>query len=152
YVNVKADHAAGFADYVAGELNRKGIKFQLKVASELKGYARADSGLVYTQGKDFEAVRGVISKYRDLHPEAIAEGSPAFTKPMGKGIAVAEEPWKEGLRVAWHGAHSFGSARANVIAEAINQAPANASAAQVKVLVRAKLQSAGFDPDRPWLA
>jgi HopA1 effector protein family len=152
YVNVKAEHAPEFADYVSGELNKKGIKFQLKVASEIEGYARADSGLVYTQGKDFEAVRDVISKYRDLHPEAIAEGSPAFTKPMGKGISVAEEPLQEGLPVAYHGGHSFGTARANLIAEAINQAPANASPAQVKVLVRAKLQSAGFDPDRPWLA
>jgi len=152
YVNVKADHAPEFADYVAGELNKKGIKFQLKVASEVDGYARADSGLVYTQGKDFETVRDVISKYRDLHPEAIAEGSPAFTKPMGKGISVAEEPLQEGLPVAYHGAHSFGTARANVIAEAINQAPANASPEQVKVFVRAKLQNAGFDPDRPWLA
>jgi hypothetical protein len=152
YVNVKADHAPEFADYVSGELNKKGIKFQLKVPSEVDGYARADSGLVYTQGKDFEAVRDVISKYRDLHPEAIAEGSPAFTKPMGKGISVAEEPLQEGLPVVYHGGHSFGTARANLIAEAINQAPANASAEQVKVFVRAKLQTAGFDPDRPWLA
>ena len=152
YVNVKADHAPEFADYVSGELNKKGIKFQLKVASEIDGYARADSGLVYTQGKDFEAVRDVISKYRDLHPEAIAEGSPAFTKPMGKGISVAEEPIQEGLPVVYHGGHSFGTARANLIAEAVNQAPANASAEQVKVFVRAKLQNAGFDPDRPWLA
>ncbi len=152
YVNVKADHAPEFADYVSGELNKKGIKFQLKVASEVDGYARADSGLVYTQGKDFEAVRDVISKYRDLHPEAVAEGSPAFTKPMGKGISVAEEPLQEGLPVVYHGGHSFGTARANVIAEAINQAPANASAEQVKVFVRAKLQNAGFDPDRPWLS
>lgn len=152
YVNVKADHAPEFADYVSGELNKKGIKFQLKVASNVDGYARADSGLVYTQGKDFEAVRDVVSKYRDLHPEAIAEGSPAFTKPMGKGISVAEEPLQEGLPVVYHGGHSFGTARTNLIAEAVNQAPANASPAQVKVLVRAKLQNAGFDPDRPWLA
>lgn len=152
YVNLKAEHAGEFADYVAGELNNKGIKFQLKVSSDIRGYARADSGLVYTQGKDFEAVRDVISNYRNLHPEAIAEGSPAFTKPMGKGISVAEEPLQEGLPVSYHGGHSFGTARANVIAEAINQAPANASPEQVKVFVRAKLQNAGFDPDRPWLS
>ena len=152
YVNVKGDHAPEFADYVAGELNKKEIKFQLKVASDTKGYARADLGVLYTQGKDFEAVRDVVAKYRDLHPEAIAEGSPAFTKPMGKGISVAEEPLQEGLPLVCHGGHSFGTARANVIAEAINQAPANASPAQVQVFVRTKLQNAGFDPDRPWLA
>lgn len=152
YVNVKGDHAAEFADHVAGELNKKGIKFQLKVASEVDGYARADSALVYTQGKDFEAVRDVLSKYRDTHPAAIAEGSPAFTKPMGKGIAVAEEPLQEGLPLVYHGGHSFGTARANVIAEAINQAPANASPGQVKAYVHSKLQQAGFDVDRPWLS
>ena len=152
YVNVKAEHAPEFADYVAGELNKKGIDFQLKVASDIKGYARADSGVVYAKGKDFEAVRDVIAKYRDTHPEAIAEGAPAFTKPMGKGVSVAEEPLQEGLPVAWHGGHSFGTARTNLIAEAINQAPANASPAQVKILVRAKLEKAGFDADRPWLA
>jgi hypothetical protein len=152
YVNVKGEHAAGFADYVAGELNRKGIKFQLKVASELEGYARTDAGVVYSQAKDFKAVRDVVSKYRDLHPEAIAEGSPAFTKPMGKGIAVAEEPLQENLPKVIGGRHSFGTARANVIAEAIMRAPANASAAQVKSLVRDQLQRAGFDVDRPWLA
>jgi hypothetical protein len=152
YVNVKGDHAAEFADHVAGELNKKGIKFQLKVASEVDGYARADSALVYTQGKDFKAVRDVIAKYRDTHPAAIAEGSPAFTKPMGKGISVAEEPLQEGLPLVYHGGHSFGTARANVIAEAINQAPANASPGQVKAYVNAKMQQAGFDVDRPWLS
>jgi hypothetical protein len=152
YVNVKGDHAAEFADHVAGELNKKGIKFQLKVASEVDGYARADSALVYTQGKDFDAVRDVVSKYRDSHPAAIADGSPAFTKPMGKGISVAEEPLQEGLPLVYHGGHSFGTARANVIAEAINQAPANASPPQVKAYVNAKLQQAGFDVDRPWLS
>ena len=152
YVNVKGEHAAEFADYVAGELNRKGIKFQLKVASEIEGYARTDAGVVYSQAKDFKAVRDVVAKYRDLHPEAIAEGSPAFTKPMGKGIAVAEEPLQENLPKVIGGKHSFGTARANVIAEAIMRAPANASAAQVKSLVRDQLQRAGFDPDRPWLA
>jgi len=152
HVNVKADHAPEFADYVSGELNKKEIKFQLEVASEIDGYARADSGLVYAQGKDFEAVSDVISKYRELHPEAIAEGSPAFTKPMGKGVSVAEEPIQEGLPVVPHGARSFGTARANLIAEAINQAPAQATVEQVKVLARTKLQSNGFDPDRPWLA
>ena len=139
-VNVKADHAPEFADYVSGELNKKGIKFQLKVASEIDGYARADSGLVYTQGKDFEAVSDVISKYRELHPDAVAEGSPAFAKPMGKGISVAEDPIQEGLPVVHHGAHSF------------NKAPAAASVEQIRVLARARLQSAGFDPERPWLA
>jgi hypothetical protein len=107
---------------------------------------------VYTQGKDFKAVRDVIAKYRDTHPAAIAEGSPAFTKPMGKGISVAEEPLQEGLPLVYHGGHSFGTARANVIAEAINQAPANASPGQVKAYVNAKMQQAGFDVDRPWLS
>jgi hypothetical protein len=152
YVNVKADHAPESADYVSGELNKKEINFQLEVASEIDGYARADSGLAYTQRKDFEAVRDVITTYRDLHPEAIAEGSPAFTKPMGRGISAAEEPLQEGLPIVYHGAHSFGTARANVIAEAINRAPAHASVEQVKVLARARLQSGGFDPDRPWLS
>ena len=71
--------------YVAGELNRKGIKCQLKVASNLKEYARTDAGVVYSQAKDFKAVRDVVSKYRDLHPEAIAEGSPGLYEADGKG-------------------------------------------------------------------
>ena len=46
---------------------------------------------------------------------------------------------------------SHGESRSDIIAEAILDAPANATKAQIQQLVREKLKKYGFDPDRPWL-
>jgi hypothetical protein len=150
-VDLKAGHAPEPADHVVGEPNEQGVKFQLKSVSEVGRYTRADSGFVYTPGKDLEAVRDVFSNDRHLHFKAITEGSPAVAKPVGKGVHATEALLQEGLPVVYPGAHSFGLTRTNLIAEAINQGGANTSVAQAKALeLGAKLQRAGFDPDRPW--
>jgi len=80
----------------------------------------------------------------------LAEGSPAFTKPIGKGISAAHEPIQESLPVRV-GKVSHGESRSDIIAEAILKAPPNATKAQVQQLVRDRLKYYKFDPDRPWL-
>jgi hypothetical protein len=150
YFNVKPDAATGLADDVARELNQRGIKFQYKMPDDLGQFNRSDAAVLYVEQGDLAVVKQVVEDWAKKRPQAFDAGSPAFTKPIGNGIAVAEEPIQVGLPVR-HRGHSFGTSRADVIAEAIQMSPPNATMAQIKELVRERFRHYGIDPDRPWL-
>jgi predicted negative regulator of RcsB-dependent stress response len=159
YFNVQPDKAANLADHLSRELNRLDIQFQFKVPNQLSNFTRADAGVLYVEKSAYPAVKKVVEDFARNHPEALLEGSPAFTKPLGRGISAAEEPIQSeaaaaaGVRElpATPGRHSFGSSRSDIIAEVLMEAPANATKAEIKQLVRQRLSHYGFDPDRPWL-
>jgi hypothetical protein len=150
YFNVKPDRAAELADYLSNQLNARDMKFLYKMPNKIGKFNRSDSGVLYVQKADYQTVKEVVQRYAKAHPDAFAEGSPAFTKPIAKGVSAADEPVQEGLPPT-HGGHSFGSARSDIIAEAILQAPAGATKEELRALVRQRLREYGFDPDKPWL-
>ena len=150
YVNVMPDKAAELADYVANQLNAKGIRFNFKMLENLKSFDRADAGVLAVQRSDYQAVKTIVLDYARKHPEAFAVGSQAFTKPISKGVAVAAEPAQMNLPFRM-GRHSFGQAYTDVVAETLLKAPANATKEEIKELVRQSLRQHGFDPARPWL-
>jgi hypothetical protein len=150
YFNVQPDKAVELADYLAEQLNQQGIQFQFKIPQKLENFSRSDAGVLLVEPGNYQAVKKVVMNYAQKHPEAFAEGSPAFTKPLSKGISAAHEPIQESLP-ARVGKVSHGESRSDIIAEAILDAPANATQDQVRQLVRERLQKYGFDPDRPWL-
>lgn len=146
YFNVKPDSAVALADHLTGELNRLGIPHQFKMPLKLENFNRMDAGVLYVDKAHVAQVQGLIDDFIRKAPGALDEGAPAFTKPVRKGVAWAEEP-------TGHlppGRHSFGSSRADIIAEGIRQAPPGASPAQVKELVRERFRHYGLDPDQPW--
>jgi len=151
YFNVQPDRAAELADYLSTELNTRSMKFQFKMPKDVSKFNRADSGVLYVPEEDYGRVKEIVQRYAKDHPDAFAEGSPAFTKPISKGVAVADEPIQQGLPRTGTGSHSFGSARADIAADAILKAPADATKEEIRQLVRQELKRYGFDPDRPWL-
>ena len=106
---------------------------------------------MYSQGKDFKAVRDVLRNIVTSTPKPLRKARRPF-EADGKGNCRSGRTLTRWAPGRFSRQAQLGTARANVIAEAIIRAPANASVAQVKLLVRAKLERAGFDPDRPWLA
>src|SRR5262249_5570737 len=119
---------------------------------ELEEFDRPDAGVLYVDKADYQAARKIVMDYAEKHPEAFAEGTPAFTKRLNSGIGVAEEPLQQGLPKTRKGKHSFGSSRSDIIADAIVKAPPGATKKEITALVRERLKECGLDPDRPWLS
>jgi hypothetical protein len=151
YFNVKPDRAAELADFLADKLNDGSVKFQFKMPQQIGKFNRADSGILYVQKGDYAATKKMVMEFAKKHPDAFVDGSPAFTKSIGKGISVADEPIQGNLPPTPSGAHSFGSSRSDIAAEAILRAPANASKEEIKQLVQERMRHYGFNPDKPWL-
>lgn len=150
YFNVRPDHAPELAEVLTKELNAAGIKFQYKMPEKLSKFDRSDAAVLYVEKGQAEAVQKIITQHAKANRAHFAEGSPAFTEVVEKGIARADEPLQ--LRQPpGELQHSFGTSRSSIIAEAVKKAPPNATPAEVQALVRQNFQKYGIDPDKPWL-
>jgi hypothetical protein len=150
YFNVKPDHAPELAEILTKKLNEAGLKFQYKMPEKLSKFDRSDAAVLYVEKGQAEAVQKIISRHADTNPSHFAKGSPAFTEPVRKGIARADEPLP--LRQPpGELQHSFGTSRSSIIAEAIKKAPSSATPAELRALVRERFKHYGIDPDKPWL-
>jgi hypothetical protein len=118
---------------------------------DLDNFDRPDSGVLYVMKGDYAAVKKIVMEFAEQHPAAFAEGIPALTKVIHRGIGVAEEPLQKGLPKTRGGKHSFGTSRSDIIAEAILSAPPDATAREIMALVRKSMEKYGLDADRPWL-
>jgi LysM repeat protein len=151
YFNLKPDKAGEFADYMTEKLNEKSLSWQYKMPKELKNFDRPDAGVLYVDKADYQAVKKIVTDYAKEHPEAFAEGTPGFTKSIGKGIGVAEEPLQTALPKNPNGRYSFGEFRSDVIADTVLKAPPGATKAEIMAAVRKRMEDLGLDADKPWL-
>src|SRR5262249_12293888 len=151
YFNVQPDNAAELADFMAKRLNDANLKFSFKMPSQLSEFKYPDAAVLYVPTGSYAEVKKIVEEFARSHPAALADGVPALTKPLGKGIAAADEPLQNNLPYTPGEIHSHGTQRSYVVGEAIANAPANATAAEVNQLVRDRLRFYGLDPDRPWL-
>jgi hypothetical protein len=107
--------AGGVALVAAGTrlLNEAGVPFRLKVLIDPDLYTRCDAGLLYTPKRLRAEVAALLPTLRAAVAEHLRAGTPALTKPLGAGIAVAEDP---------AGGESFGMDRCGLLAEAMVRA------------------------------
>jgi hypothetical protein len=176
YFNVKPDYAADLANELSKKLSAAQVDWQYKMPKDLAEFDRPDAGVLYVGKNDYQKVKQIVMDYAQKHPEAFADGTPALTKTISRGIGVAEEPKQpqaaaeaqpaaerpaqpaatgpqpEPLPRIPGGRYSFGSSRSRIIAEAIMRAPDNATKEEILAIVRQRMQAYGLDPDRPWLA
>jgi hypothetical protein len=176
YFNVKPDYAADLANELSKKLSAAQVDWQYKMPKDLTAFDRPDSGVLYVGKQDYQKVKRIVMDYAQKHPEAFADGTPALTKTISRGIGVAEEPRQppavaetqpgaerpaqptatgsqpEQLPRTPGGTYSFGSSRSRIIAEAIMSAPDNATKEEILAIVRQRMQAYGLDPHRPWLS
>jgi len=157
YFNVKPDNAADLTNYLNSRLNAPAadggrIRWQYKVAKNLKGFDRPDPAVLYIDKADYSAAKEIVMEYARTHPQAFAPETPAFTKELAPGIAVAEEPIQKNMPKTLGGKHSFGGSRSEIVADAILKAPPGATKDEITALVRERMKEYHLDPDRPWLA
>jgi hypothetical protein len=144
YWNLTASTAVWFVAEATGALNRAAIPFRLKVLRDRAHYYRCDSGVVYVPKSALLSCLGVMSGLRSRQSGELRHATPALTKPLAPGLALAEDP---------NNGDSFGMSRCRVIAEGIVEGfdrPAATVDDRFHVLV-ARLDANGIDVDRPYL-
>ncbi len=144
YWHLSSSGGAALVAAATRALNEERLPFRLKVLVDPAGYSRCDAGVLYTP-------RGLRTEVASLLPlllagvaEHLRPGTPAFTKPLADGLAVAESP---------PGTESFGTHRCELLAEAMVRAfeLGIEAASERLALVEQSFEEQGISLDRPYL-
>ena len=141
--------AAGAAPLIANAtrlLNEAGLPFSIKVLNHPAGFTRCDAAVLYLRRRDFEPARAALREVVSACRPHLRGDAPAFTKPLGRGVAVGEH-------LPSHG-ESFGMSRCRLLAEGIVAAHERRAASlddRVYEVARC-FAGRGLDVDLPYLA
>jgi hypothetical protein len=139
--NVTAAGAVTLAPRLTYALNGAGLPFALELLDTPARYGRGDAAVLCVGRADFAAAFGLSKPLLRTLGGQLSTGAPAFTRPLARGLAVAELP-AAGQR--------FGEHRCRLLAEAVVAAGAG-TAAQRLAAVRERFAAAGLSLDRPYL-
>jgi hypothetical protein len=145
YWNLVADAAPHLIRSATSRLNAAGIPFRLKVLDDPERYTRCDAAVLYVPKRCYPAVAEVITVlHHELRPALLA-GTPAFTKQLAPGLALAEDPGD---------GDSFGMHRCRLLAEGIIRAREHGRRSKDERLaaVIACFSAAGIACDKPYLS
>jgi class II lanthipeptide synthase len=144
YWHLRSSGAAALVAAVTGAFNEERIPFRFKVLVDPEGYLRCDAGVLYTPRRLLGDVAALLPSLRAEVAAHLRPGAPSLTKPLGEGLAVAEDP---------AGPDSFGMHRCRLIAEAAVRAfelGLEGSAEQLGEVERCFAEQ-GLAVDRPYL-
>jgi hypothetical protein len=144
YWNVAAAGAVTLVARVGYALNGAGLPFAFELLGNPARYGRGDAAVLLVARTDVAAVTKLLRPLlRALGPHLAAE-APAFTKPLTRGLALAEAP---------AGTTRFGEQRCRLLAEAIVSADkAGARTADARLAIVAEhFAAAGVSLDAPYL-
>lgn len=139
--NVTAAGAITLTARLTYALNGAGLPFVLELLDTPARYGRGDAVVLCLARADFGAAFTLVKPLLRTLGGHLSEGAPAFTRPLARGLAVAELP---------AGGQRFGEHRCRLLAEAIVAAPAGTAAEQLAT-VRERFVSAGVRLDTPYL-
>ncbi|MDZ8261391.1 T3SS effector HopA1 family protein [Nostoc sp. ChiQUE01b] len=119
YFNLTPEGAIAVMESLTRELNQIRIPFTFKVLYNPSDYGRYDSGVLYFEKSNYEAIRQVLrSVYAEKRSHFRTE-VPLFTKLLAPGLALAEEPDCKFASV-----ESFGMNRCQIVANGLLEARA----------------------------
>ena len=113
YWNVTPEGALRFLHLASRALNEAEIPYRLKVLNDPRRYTRCDAVLVYLNRGDFEPACDALAGAHGEVADALKHGRPAFTKPFGQSVGLAEDPGD---------GDSFGLHRCRLVAEGLVRA------------------------------
>jgi len=142
--NVNAAGAVTLVARATYALNGAGLPFALEVLDNPARYGRRPAASLALAGSDFAAAMTLLRPLLRALAGQLADGAPAFTKPLGRGLALAEEP---------DGDERFGSHRCRLLAEAIVGADERGVTAPERRLdaVRERFAADGICLETPYL-
>ncbi|MBN3905579.1 MAG: hypothetical protein HWQ35_03040 [Nostoc sp. NMS1] len=117
YFNLTPEGAIAVMESLTRQLNQIRVPFTFKVLYNPSDYGRYDSGVLYFEKSNYQAIRQVLrSVYAEKRSHFCTE-VPLFTKLLASGLALAEEP-----DFKFAESESFGMNRCQIIANALLEA------------------------------
>lgn len=144
YWNVPVHAAAGLAREVTGALDAYAVPFRFKTLSAPEYYGRRDAAVLFITRRMYHIVADLLADVHARFADALGEDVPLFTKPLARGLGLAEDPGN---------GESFGMQRCRLIAEGVWAAWRKGGGSVTGRLreTEAAFARAGVDPLRPWL-
>jgi hypothetical protein len=142
--NIAAAGAATLVARLTYACNGAGLAFRLELRDAPGRYGRGDAAVLAIARRDYAPEMKLLRPLlRALGPH-LAGGAPAFTKPLARGLALAELP---------AGGQRFGEQRCRLLAEAMVAAGAGGARSPEARLavVREHFAAAGVSLDAPYL-
>lgn len=157
YLTLWPDTAVEVTRYVLHALSSLGVAYTYKVLVDPARYRRRDTAVVYLLRDHVGPAVAAVCSARVQVPGGFRDESPAYTKVVTGGIALADEPtqrpnpmngWTSRTR------RSFGQDRSDVIARTICELPGSGRAStppQIRASLEYGIRAAGLDPERLYL-
>jgi hypothetical protein len=142
--NIAAAGAVTLLARVTYALNGSRLPFSLELPDNPARYGRLGSAILVLARADFAlAMKLLRPLLRALGPQ-LADGAPALTRPLARGLALAEQPGD---------GQSFGEHRCQLLAEAIVTASEQGlrTTEQRLAVVRERFRAAGLSLGAPYL-
>lgn len=117
YLNVTSDGATFVMANLTQQLNAGNIPFTFKVLYNPEDYNRHDSGVLYFEKQNYEAVRLILQHVYVKNQVYFQPEIPLFTKPLASGLGLAEEP-----DAKFATQESFGMNRSQIVANGLLEA------------------------------
>ncbi len=145
YLHPSAEAAAALVARLSERLNRDAIPFRMKVLDDPLAFVRCDAAVLFVPRRMYEAAAPALRSVIQGLEAHLQPATPALTKALAPGVALAEDP-------DWKG-ESFGAHRCRIIAEAALEDGAGADGppdARIDA-VRAAFARRGLRLDAPYL-
>jgi hypothetical protein len=117
YFNLSAEGAVAVMGSLTRQLNDIHLPFSFKVLYNPSDYERYDSGVLYFDRNNYEAVRPVLQNVYAEQRSHFQTQVPLFTKLLAPGLSLAEEPDHK-----FSQQESFGMNRCQVVANGLLEA------------------------------
>ena len=114
YFNLNPEGAVGVMGSLTQRLNKRKIPFHFKVLYNPKDYERHDSGVLYFDKSDYQAVGGVVKTVYAEYQAHFKTEIPLFTLQVAPGLGLAEEPDQKFAQQ-----ESFGMNRCQIVANGL---------------------------------
>ncbi|HST06329.1 MAG TPA: T3SS effector HopA1 family protein, partial [Chloroflexia bacterium] len=92
YWNIMPEGAADLMASLTELMNGSGYPFRLKVLTDQRDLTRCDRAVLYMKQADWEPLRVDLERVRAGCAHLMRDGVPSLTLPVGRGVAIAEDP------------------------------------------------------------
>ncbi|GAC1471429.1 MAG: hypothetical protein NVS2B14_17030 [Chamaesiphon sp.] len=117
YFNLTPEGAIAVMESLTQQLNEIKLPFTFKVLYNPSDYGRYDSGVLYFEKNNYEAVRQVVQNVYTEHQSHFQPEVPLFTKLLAPGLSLAEEPDRK-----FSTQESFGMNRCQIVTNGLLEA------------------------------
>lgn len=148
YFNFTPDGAVALMGSLTRQLNEMAIPFSFKVLYNPKDYQRYDSGVLYFDKRDYEAVAQVVKSVYTQQRSHFKLEIPLFTMQLAPGLGLAEEPDNKFAQQ-----ESFGMNRSQIVANGLLEAwqQGENSPKERIMAILGQFSRLGIDLQRPYL-